>query len=105
MARGRSPGVPFRGLVSWRISFDRATCFVSGDKAEARRRIAACGDASPMWVERRRAWATSASVGNAVASQLEARRIPVVVENADQGALDLTETVPANLPPAQGGLF
>jgi hypothetical protein len=82
----------------WRVEFDRGTAFVVGPKAEARRRIAACGDTDPIWTQRRGAWATSTSAGGKVIDQLEARRVPVVVENADQACLDLTDTVPANTP-------
>lgn len=84
--------------MRWRIEFDRATAFVTGPKAEARRRVAACGEADPIWVQRRGAWATSPSIASRVIDQLEARRIPVTVENADQVCLDLTETTPANTP-------
>lgn len=75
--------------MTWRIEFDRATAFVVGPKADARRRIASCGDPDPVWTQRRRAWATSPTTAGRVIDQLEARRIPVVVENADQTCLDL----------------
>lgn len=81
----------------WRVTFDRSTVFVSGPKVEARRRLAACGDASPIWVRRRNAWATSLSAANRLVDQLEARRIAIIVENEDQAALDLSDTVPANV--------
>lgn len=84
--------------MTWRIEFDRATAFIVGPKAEARRRVAACGESDPIWVQRRGAWATSPSIASRVIDQLEARRIPVHVDNADQVSLDLTETVPANTP-------
>lgn len=82
--------------MTWRVAFDRSTAFVGGPKAEARRRIAACGDPDPVWTSRRSAWATSINTASRVIDQLEARRIPVVVENVDQACLDLSETVPAN---------
>ena len=81
----------------WRVEFDRATAFVIGPKAEARRRIAACGDAEPIWTPRRGAWATSAAVANKVLDQLEARRVAVAIDHADQTPLDLSDTVPANV--------
>lgn len=84
--------------MTWRIEFDRATAFVTGPKAEARRRLAACGEPEPIWVQRRGAWATSPSIASRVIDQLEARRIPVHVDNVDQVSLDLTETTPANAP-------
>ena len=87
-----------------RVIFDRDTAFIVGDKAEVRRRIAACGDHAPIWVRRRGAWATSPAVANRVLDQIEGRR-PVVVEDADQAALDLTETVPANHELRQGVLW
>jgi hypothetical protein len=85
--------------MSWRVTFDHASAFVAGPKAEARRRIAAAGDAGPMWVARRNAWATSTAVAVGVLGQLEARRVTVQVEHADQAELDLTRTEPANRPP------
>lgn len=92
--------------MTWRVEFDRGTAFVTGPKAEARRRIAACGDTEPIWTQRRSAWATSTSTASRVLDQLEARRVAVVVENADQACLDLTETVPANtLSMRQEGLW
>jgi hypothetical protein len=93
--------------MTWRVEFDRATAFVGGPKADARRRVAACGDADPIWVQRRGAWATSPSIASRVVDQLEARRIPVVVDHADQVCFDLSETVPANMPPTvpQEGLW
>jgi hypothetical protein len=84
--------------MTWRVEFDRGTAFVTGPKTEARRRIAACGDTEPIWTQRRSAWATSPRTASRVLDQLEARRVPVVVENADQVTFDLAETVPANTP-------
>jgi hypothetical protein len=84
--------------MTWRVEFDRATAFVAGPRADARRRLAACGDPDPIWTQRRGAWATSPAAASRVIDQLEARRIPVVVENADQATFDLTETAPANTP-------
>jgi len=74
-----------------RVIFDRDTAFIVGDKAEVRRRIAACGDHGPIWVPRRGAWATSPAVANRVLDQLEGRQ-PVVVDDTAQAELDLTET-------------
>lgn len=90
--------------MTWRVEFDRASAFVSGPKAEARRRIAACGDHDPIWVRRRDAWATSAAVGSRVLDQLEGRQ-PVLVEHADQTELDLTDTEPANRVDRQEALW
>jgi hypothetical protein len=73
--------------MTWRVTFDRSTAFVEGPKAEARRRIAACGDAGPAWVARRSAWATSPTAAARVLDQLEARRIPVAVEDVGQEVL------------------
>jgi hypothetical protein len=83
--------------AAWRVTFDRSTAFVVGPKAEARRRIAACGDHSPMWVARRSAWATSPAVASRVLDQLEARRVTVTVEHADQVELDLTKIAESGL--------
>lgn len=78
------------------MEYDRETAWIIGPKAEARRRIAACGDSSPIWTARRSAWATSAPIAHRVLDQLEARGVSVVVDHADQAALDLTATGPAN---------
>lgn len=91
--------------MTWRVEFDRATAFVTGPKADARRRIAACGDPDPIWTKRRDAWATAPAIASRVVDQLEARRIPVIVDHADQATFDLTETVPANQPLTQEGLW
>lgn len=85
--------------MTWRCVFSAGSAFIYGPKAEARRRIAACGDSSPIWVSRRPAWATSPSVANRVLDQLEARNITVTVEDTGQARLDLTDTEPANVPP------
>ena len=82
--------------MSWRVEFDRGTAFLHGPRAEARCRIAACGDTDPIWIRRRQAWATSPAVANRVLDQLEGRQ-PVVVENTDQTELTFTETEPANI--------
>ncbi len=91
-------------MTGWRVTFDRGTAFVAGPKSEARRRLEAC-HGSPVWVNRRSAWATSPAAASAVLDQLEARRIPAVVENADQTPLDLSDTEPANTPSAQESLW
>jgi hypothetical protein len=75
--------------MSWQVTFDHGTAFITGPKAESRRRIAACGDHAPTWVGRMAAWATSPAVANRVLDQLEARRMPVTVEDTAQAALDL----------------
>lgn len=90
--------------MSWRVQFDRGTAFVEGPKAEARRRLAACGDPSPMWVNRRSAWATSTAAARLLLDQLEARHLPSVVADTAQGALDVTDAGPANVLP-DGGLW
>ncbi len=82
--------------MAWRVTFDRGSAFVEGPKVEARRRIAVCGDRAPAWVARRNAWATSPAVASAVLDQLEARNVSAVIDNADQAALDLSDTQPAN---------
>lgn len=82
--------------VNWAVRYDHGTAFVRGPKAEARRRIAACGDPNPIWVKRREAWATSPAVAHKVMGQLEAWGATVPVEDAQQGELTFTETVPAN---------
>lgn len=74
--------------MSWRVEYDQDTAWIVGpSKAEARRRIAACGDASPIWTARRGAWATSTEVANRVLDQLEGRHIGVVVEDTAQGVI------------------
>lgn len=83
-------------MSPWRVEFDRATAFVHGPKDEARRRIAALGDNGPVWVARRKAWATSPAVANRLLDQLEGRHVAAAVEDVDQTALDLTATSPAN---------
>lgn len=89
--------------MKWRVAFDASTAFIAGPKAEARRRITACGDSSPIWVARRNAWATSTPVARRVLVQLEARNLTVPVEDAAQVELDLTDTGPANVPPERQG--
>lgn len=89
--------------MTWRITFDHDTAFVAGPKVEARRRIAVCGDSSPIWVSRRDAWATSPTVANRVLDQIEGR--PVAVEDVDQCELNLTDTTPANVPPVRQGVL
>lgn len=80
-----------------RVHYDRGTTvFVTGDKAEVRRRLAVCGDPSPIWVKRRDAWATSVSVAARLLDQLEGRNVSVPIEDVQQVEFDLTETVPAN---------
>lgn len=90
--------------MSWRVQFDHGTAFVHGPKDEARRRIAACGDAGPIWVKRRDAWATSTQVGNRVLDQIEGRQSVVITDSA-QPAMEFTETVPANEDARQEGLW
>lgn len=90
-------------MTAVRITFDANTAFISGPKSEIRRRLAACGDPSPFWVPRRQAWATSIATANAVLGQLEARRIAVLIEHADQAEIGWTETVPANVAPERQG--
>lgn len=87
-------------MSRWGATFDAGTAFIVGPKAEARRRIAACGDRWPVWVARRNAWATSPAVANRVLDQLEARNVIARVEDSGQASLDLTETGPANDIPA-----
>jgi hypothetical protein len=72
-----------------RVVFDAGSAFIEGRKAEIRRRIAACGDRSPLWVQRRQGWATSPEVARRVLDQLDARRIPYQVEDTAQTGLDL----------------
>lgn len=91
--------------MKWRVEFDAATAFISGPKAEARRRLAACGDQSPVWVARREAWATSTTVAQRLLDQLEGRNVAATIEDTAQSELDLTETVPANALPSQQGLW
>jgi hypothetical protein len=80
-----------------RVHFDRGTtAFVTGDKNEIRRRLAVCGDLSPIWVRRRDAWATSTAVAARLLDQLEGREIHVPIEDTAQVEFDLAETVPAN---------
>lgn len=89
--------------MTWRVEFSGTTAFVTGPKNEARRRLAVCGDPSPVWVSRRGAWATSTAAANRLLDQLEARNLSVPVDDARQAALDLSETVPANVPPERQG--
>lgn len=92
--------------MSWRITIDRGSAFVEGPKGEARRRITACGDMSPLWVQRRDAWATSPAVASRLLDQLDARRIRYTVEDSAQLGLDISDTQPANdLLPRQGALW
>ena len=80
-----------------RLQYDRGTTvFVTGPKNEVRRRLAVCGDTSPIWVNRREAWATSTAAAAVLLAQLEGREIPVPIEDTQQHELDLAETVPAN---------
>lgn len=83
--------------MTWRVEFDHATAFVTGPKVEARRRLAALGEHSPIWVNRRSAWATSTTIANRLLDQIDGRAA-AVVEDAQQDVLDLSETVPANQP-------
>ncbi|QIX27510.1 hypothetical protein ncot_13495 [Nocardioides sp. JQ2195] len=83
--------------MTWRVIFDHQTAYLIGPKNEARRRLAVCGDSSPVWSKLRDAWATSTDVGNRVLDQLEGRNVFVPVEHHDQEELDLTETEPANV--------
>ena len=76
--------------------FDGGTAFIAGPKTDARRRIAACGDRSPLWVPRRAAWATSPAVARRVLDQLDARRIPYTLEDTAQAGLDLTVDLTLN---------
>lgn len=93
-------------MSAWRVEFDRGTAFVTGSKTEARRRLAACGDRSPLWVQRRDAWATSPAAARRLIDQLEARNIGVTIDDVAQGALDLTATTAANvLPDRPEGLW
>jgi hypothetical protein len=87
------------------VTYSGSTAFLHGPKTEARRRLAACGDSSPLWVARRGAWATSIPAANRVVDQLEARNIRVAIEHADQAALDLSATEPANIPPERQGVL
>lgn len=89
--------------MTFKVHFDHNTAFIIGPKVEARRRIAACGDSSPIWVRRREAWATSTTVANRVLDQLEGK--PVVIEDVDQPGLDITDTSPANVPPIRQGVL
>lgn len=91
-------------MTTWHIAYDGGTAFVAGPKAEARRRIAAAGDPSPLWVARRNAWATSTAAATAVLNQLDARNIPATVEDTAQAAITLDDTQAANALP-EGGLW
>ena len=91
--------------MTWRVTFDRSTAFVEGPKAEARRRLAVCGDPAPIWVGRRGAWATSTDAAQRLLDQLEDRHLATVVTDTAQSALDLSETTPANVGPSQGALW
>ena len=84
------------GVMTVRVFFDRNSAFISGPKAEIRRRIAACGDHSPIWTRHREAWATSPAVANRVLDQLEGRSVPVPVDDVDQREIQFAETVRAN---------
>lgn len=90
--------------MRFHVTFDRGTAFVEGPKTEARRRLAACGDTSPIWTGRRNAWATSAAAANRLIEQLEARNVQAVVEDTAQGGLTFTESHAANDLP-DGGLW
>ena len=90
-------------MSRWAVVFDRGTAFVAGPKTEARRRIAACGDHSPIWIGHRSAWATSPEAANRVLDQLEARNVTVSVDDVRQPRLDLTETGPASVAPERQG--
>ena len=94
-------------MTGFRVTFDDAgsTAFVAGPKHEARRRLAVCGDPSPIWVRRREAWATSVPAASRLLDQLEGRNVVVPIEDARQWELDLSELGPANVPLAQGGLW
>lgn len=92
-------------MSAWRVCFESETAFVHGPKTEARRRLAVCGDLSPIWVKRREAWATSTVAANRLVDQLEGHNITVPLEDARQVEFDLTETEPANTPVAQGVLW
>lgn len=92
--------------MTWRVTFDTgSTAFVYGPKAEARRRLAVCGDQSPIWVQRREAWATSVAAASLLLDQLEGRNVAVPIEDAAQTELDLTDTQPANHEVRQGVLW
>lgn len=90
-------------MSDWRFNIDGKTAFIAGPKAEARRRITACGDHSPPWVARRGAWATSPAVARRVLDQLDARNIRYALEDTSQLDLDLSDTEPADRPPARQG--
>lgn len=74
--------------TDWRVIFDGQIAFIVGPKAEARRRIHACGDHAPIWVQRRSAWATTPAVANRLLDQLRGQHV-VPVEDTDQPELDL----------------
>lgn len=76
--------------AGWTVTFDAGTAFVVGPKSDARRRLAACGDRSPLWVPRRQAWATTPAAARAVLDQLDARRIAYTVTDAQQLGIPLT---------------
>ena len=91
--------------MRFHVTFDRGTAFVEGPKTETRRRLAACGDTSPIWTGRRKGWATSTAAANKLIEQLEARNVQTIVEDTAQGGLDLSATEPANMISEQGGLW
>ncbi len=51
-------------------------------------------------MNRRSAWATSPTVANRVLDQIEGRQ-PVAISDVDQTELNITDTEPANVPPAR----
>lgn len=88
--------------MSWRVTFDHGTAFVEGPKTEARRRLAACGDPAAIWTSRRNAWATSTEAASRLLDQLEARKVPAVVDDTAQGDLVFSESQAANRLPDAG---
>lgn len=88
----------------WRVTFDHATAFVEGPKAEALRRLIVCGDPWPTWIQRRQAWATSVKAANRLLDQIDGRQ-DFTLEDTDQTTLTFTDTVPASPGVAQGGLW
>ncbi|RNM13294.1 hypothetical protein [Nocardioides pocheonensis] len=84
------------------MTFDHGSAFVEGPKTEARRRLAACGDTSPIWTARRNAWATSTEAASRLLDQLEARNAPTVVEDSAQSGLTFSEAQAANHLPDAG---